>query len=842
MPTLPANSSQQQALFQATVEGAAAGGGALMGKLVESVVKALYERELKARNVYERDALIAAGKLMRSKEPELREAFPRALREVFFNPDVVKKRAPAALKEVHFDELELMDEGQVQNSVAVARVQQVTLLVADASLSELNTLICGLQGLKTVRPEGNPLRPESYVNSLKYVMERVNVSPEVRMEWMNGMSEALGAELNTLYKQLNTRLTEQGVVPVGYAMVQNAAGHGVGVPGSVSLDKHTAAPPMFGSNVGFGATGKPLRSAVQQRSRAPVVNLPDDDETLLTLDRLRRLLTGEFSQPAPISKIESFADQFSRQFEGGQVSVPSPASVPATSEFTGTVPAAFEALEEMQQVGLVVQRLKERQASSGSAHDMADSSVQGIREMLRQSATGVGQALSLEVVTLMVDNMARNPRLLAPIQRLIAELEPSLLLLSLVDQRFFTDKLHPARELLQEITHRSMAYESVDAPGFGGFLKQLQDAVLPLASASIESAEPFEQVLLGLRDTWDRIAKERELEREHAVQALQHAEQRNLLAEKIARQVESHADSKQVPDVVLDFLCGPWAQVVAQARIAGGAGSRQADKYQALISAMLWSAHPRLARKNIAKLTKLVPLLLATVRDGLETIRYPATKTSAFLEALMGLHQTAFRAAARAAKKAQAAGQVPVGGADPSVEKPADLELDLELDADEAADSTPEYEPTQHVRLHVVEDGNPWIAPEEARASNFLDFVDDAKSQAPAGAAQAFPVLPPVHGAEGAAEEMPLGSWFEVRTGGQWIRTQLTWASPHGTLFLFTSAFGASQSMTRRTREKLVAAGDMRVVSGQPVVDGALDAVAQIALRNSVDTKLGPME
>jgi hypothetical protein len=34
----------------------------------------------------------------------------------------------------------------------------------------------------------------------------------------------------------------------------------------------------------------------------------------------------------------------------------------------------------------------------------------------------------------------------------------------------------------------------------------------------------------------------------------------------------------------------------------------------------------------------------------------------------------------------------------------------------------------------------------------------------------------------------------------------------------------------------------MRVVSGQPVVDGALDAVAQIALRNSVDTKLGPME
>jgi hypothetical protein len=33
----------------------------------------------------------------------------------------------------------------------------------------------------------------------------------------------------------------------------------------------------------------------------------------------------------------------------------------------------------------------------------------------------------------------------------------------------------------------------------------------------------------------------------------------------------------------------------------------------------------------------------------------------------------------------------------------------------------------------------------------------------------------------------------------------------------------------------LVAAGSLRIISGQPVVDGALDAVAQIAMRNSMD-------
>jgi hypothetical protein len=72
----------------------------------------------------------------------------------------------------------------------------------------------------------------------------------------------------------------------------------------------------------------------------------------------------------------------------------------------------------------------------------------------------------------------------------------------------------------------------------------------------------------------------------------------------------------------------------------------------------------------------------------------------------------------------------------------------------------------------------------------------------------------------------------------QWTRTQLTWASPHGTLFLFTSVMGTTQSMTRRSRDKLVETGKLRVISGQPVVEGALDAVAKLAMRNSMDTAL----
>jgi hypothetical protein len=540
------------------------------------------------------------------------------------------------------------------------------------------------------------------------------------------------------------------------------------------------------------------------------------NEALLTLDKLRRLLSGELDQQSAGNHVADFARQFAQQFDAGRA----PQDVPMP-DFEATVPAAFEALTEMKQANQVVRRLEQRRDATGpagAAIDVAgpagaatgEASVAGLRDFLRRSASGVAQALSLEVVTLMVENIARDPQLLEPIRELVRELESPLLLLSLVDPRFFTDKQHPARQLLHEITHRSMAFENVQSSGFAEFLAQVHASIVPLQAATIDNAEPFEQVLDDLRKTWQLAALQKDSAREAAVKALQHAEQRNLLAEKIACKIVAHPDAASVPVVAIEFLCGPWSQVVAQARIVGGADASAADKYQALISALLWSVHPELARKNLVKLTRLVPLLLNTVREGLDTIHYPAAKTSVFLDALMGLHQLAFRAAAKPVESA------------PPLQTPAQAPL--------AAGPAPLAAPL----LHRVEEGNPWVGPEEAHASNFMEMPE---AQMPSAVGVMDDSLVPPS-SDTVQDALPLGAWVELLVNDKWVRTQLTWASPHGTLFLFTSIFGTAQSMTRRSLDRLLAGGNLRRVSQQTVVDGALDAVVQVAMRNSIDITL----
>src|SRR5205085_1465659 len=85
--------------------------------------------------------------------------------------------------------------------------------------------------------------------------------------------------------------------------------------------------------------------------------------------------------------------------------------------------------------------------------------------------------------------------------------------------------------------------------------------------------------------------------------------------------------------------------------------------------------------------------------------------------------------------------------------------------------------------------------------------------------------------------DLPPGSWVEMMGANGWARFQVSWASPHGTLFMFTGASGQPQSMTTRLLGKMLRDGTLCLISGQALVDGALDAVAQAALRNSLDAR-----
>src|SRR3990167_3241024 len=113
------------------------------------------------------------------------------------------------------------------------------------------------------------------------------------------------------------------------------------------------------------------------------------------------------------------------------------------------------------------------------------------------------------------------------------------------------------------------------------------------------------------------------------MKTLVRVEQRHLLAERVAIEIQARNDFARAPGVVRRFLTGPWAQVVAQARMDSAEqgealpADAAAHRYMSVLPDLLWSSQLALASLNRPRLIKVIPGLLRTLREGLDAIDYP---------------------------------------------------------------------------------------------------------------------------------------------------------------------------------------------------------------------------
>jgi hypothetical protein len=713
--------------------------GELMDDVIQGLDIAANQVGSKGSNVKQRSINSSAVEQLRRQAEAVRATFGVQLRLAIYHGGSQDSNRDSM---VRFEDLQLLDENQINTNIEYALAQQEIQMAVDDVMPPLNVLISSLLGWLTVQAHLNPLRPETFARALRETLVQHVPSEEIRTTLITPAAGILGASLRRFYKELTDWLRSQGIEPV--------------VPLSSSPTSDAA------------SRGKAAENSVTR--------------TLLTLDKLRRLLSGELDS--------------------------------GMKDFMHTVPASMVALEDMKMVEPMMKRLSQRaaQAPAGDKGEAKSKSSTVARE--KTQSQKLGRQLGEEVVRMMLDNLMQDERLLPKVREQVKALEPVLLRLSQSDPRFFSERQHPARQLLDKITHLSLRYKSDRDEGFHRFLEMVSSGVKELAAGQGES-ESFARVLLMLEEQWSRADKVMRPRQEEAARALMHAEQRNLLAHRVASDFHERLQGKKVPELVSAFLCGPWAQVIAESQLSRADGTSDPDGYFALVDDLIWSVQGKLAQRNRARLVQMVPNLLVKLRKGLELIEYPPERIPRFFDELIALHEKAFEGPRAAPPKPAEAPQVmpeELGGPVPG------LEVQELGEMPEDSDSILE-------ELDLAEGPNAdafWVAEHEASEAGYLPEGDVAP-EGPAGSK-----LP----RSWSATDLAIGSWVELTLKGEWVRAQLTWASPHRTLFMFISGNGLAHSMSRRTMDRLRNRGLMRVVAESHVVDNALDAVAQAALRN----------
>ena len=769
------------AAFQSCVDEAIRQAPILIDRWAARLAEALYARSMTAPEPAERHQFQNVIMALKKNCLLLKTAFPVELEKSIadeFSAGSAQKTASSAgaVSSVSFDELELMQDDQVQEAVENARVQQVVRLGCEAGLASFTARLSTARGFLVVKADSNPLRPEIMTQALLRTLRTLPVSSHTRTTWLINGAQILGQELQLMYVQLNEFLAAQGMAPAAY--------------GVIPMPETRNARDFFRkSMLGFPASGNHSGNAHFDFQRGKVQDsapLPGRKQ-LLTLDHLHRLLTGDYDNSNPGNSSGS-------DYELEEISHP---------EFSHTLPFALDVLPELEEKARSAK--PPRFAQPASAPSLAE-----LRAHLKTDAKSLGQSLAIEVVSMMIEQMAQDERLLLPVRQIIADAEPAFLRLAVTDPRFFSDKSHPARRLLDTITSTSLGYASESAPGFQEFMQSLQDVAHLLTEEHASDAQHFSELLRNFERKQSRNTPENRQAQRRAVQALVQAEERNLLAIKIAAEIRARPDFVDRHRLITGFVVGPWAQVMAKERLQSqfvGAVSGQAV-YSQLLDDLFWSLDIAPSIEQRRQLAKAIPEMLKLLREGLESIDYPLEQSRGFFDALMVAHQARLK---------------------PPSELPA-------APSDSIHSMQKMFQAGDD-----AEGASLWLAPKEVEHSGFMDdWADSLPAQPESAPESALPksdsysASSAVSGS-GTSVNLHIGDWVELLVDMQWVRAQLTWISPRDTLFMFDSEGGRKHSMTLRVLNHLLGLQLVKVVSQKGVLEGALDSVTRTAMRNSVE-------
>lgn len=657
-----------------------------------------------------------------------------------------------------FDDLELMGDNQVQDTVDSLRVLQTVALESEAGLAAFTARLSTALGFAQVKADKNPLRPEIFSRALLVAVQSVPVDNAIRSLWFTHGSALMGIQVRALYLALNELLIEKGVEPAAYRVITDQ-------------ESNIAEKENITSRNGSSWT-----DALESSAFAPLADFSGELPTIAFPQQKAELKTSLPKEVLPIDS-EPIGHQ----------------------DFAGTAPAAMTSLNEPEQHANVTPQ------SQTKALNTSPLRLAQLREQFKLKAKNSGQSRAVEEMSLMIEKLVKDPRLLTPVQQIIANAEPVFLRLAITDPGFFTAKSHPARNLLNTIASKSMAFANEGSPGFAEFLQDLQDVAALLSEGGTNAAPNFARLLAGFEKKIDQRHSIAYENHRATTQALLESEQRNILARKISAEILSRPDFILGNLVIAEFLTGPWSQVLAKERLA--VESDKTGVYRAIFSLtlgeLLWSLDGTRTASQPKQLAKLIPSILERLHGGLRSINAPIADSQTFFDELLTIYQSSLNASAESMK---AGGKRGVSAQN----KPPELDLKSLFGAGDSAYDRNLRQTPQEARHSRSAEGV--LQRSEPRFQQTQPFFDTAGGKLE-------PVLPVIRLG---GIELQLGAWVELMEGEQWLRAQLTWISLYKTLFMFTSAGGRMHSMTEPLLVYYLLQGQVKIISHEGVLAGSL--------------------
>lgn len=665
---------------------------ALQG-LFDSADDSLFEMADRATSNVEQNAFFEAMRDLRLKRKTIERGFLQKIFESFATLNQYEIGKAPLLDAVSFDALSLVQNDQLEESVAVDAMVSKVINRDGVALGHLTTRLDALVS-KKIDEKNNPIGPRALCEAFLEACRDLGVEIKVKLIIFKLFEKSVLGDLDQLYAEVNQLLITAGVLP-----------------------ELKSAPPRR----------NPERSAAGRGARADGAAAAADGSGG----------AGDEGMQEVFGVLQSLL----AEVRGS--------GMPARELPAGAVPISSNDL--MRLLSHIQQRLPGQSAAAADEFDLRNQleSLLGRASAKSGKARVVGEVDEdvINLVSMLFEFILDDRTLPDSLKALIARLQIPMLKVAVLDKTFFSRGSHPARRLLNEIASAALGWVDQDDAQRDTLYQRIDQVVQRLLNDFADDPAIFAELLAEfVAFTGDERRRSDLLE-----QRTRDAEEGRAKSELARQQVEQALNQrllgKTLPEAVVRLLHEAWSKVLMLTCLKHGVESEQWQTVLVTMDELVWSVEPHDDPQARLRLLELVPGLLRSLREGLDSAGIDPFVTSEFFTRLEVLHVQAFQRFKRAmpAVVESAEAGVPTLAEEavqvlPAADVASVLPL-LELPA--SADLEPADEPAmvevveeiillapgerreQEVEAHLADDDEALLQVDGLRVGSWVEFQED---------------------------------------------------------------------------------------------------------------------
>lgn len=518
-------------------------------------------------------------------------------------------------------ELEIEDEQAVNEWLEAAQLLQQLQTMVEQDLAALDARLSSLGGQQALHVEKTPLRPSVFVGVLRDLMASFENNPDVRATWLRHITPTLGLELRSLYQHLALKLQRATREQASYRVRL------VEAPRSGPLPRRN----LLGDESGLIGLPGSASDAQEERKRfkLPTMSALACAKSEVNPEVLHTFLRHG-GEPFERALSSAYFERVEQELARLDAPIPPQAGVAGAEQSSGGALGG--------PIGRHVDTdIRLPEADWGRYADPRERA--RVVLQAKKRAERVAQVMGIDVVRRLVNQVAQDPLLLAPVREAVVAVEPALVRLAVESPRFFSESEHPARRLVEGVAQRSFQYNDEGSAEFLQFIQPVRALFNRLNLSESGDPKPFAEALGALRTLWAKQGQRFDAVTDQRVRVLRFADERQAMADHFKRELRQRPDLAGVPAFVLEFLERVWSLVVASARLTHPAEGDDPRGYRAAAVKLLWCSREDVLAERPEELPAVLPELLKTLHAGLDSLNMSRTATRPFFESLNRLHE-----------------------------------------------------------------------------------------------------------------------------------------------------------------------------------------------------------